>query len=141
MTPTPVSAARGTESSEMALAGFQGCEVGNKFPKDIYQLKKALSLRNLHICNQWYSYTLTTDPFEKVRKGFESQLDFLTAMSTRIIGGGECGNGIQGKAIPILEEKVTFTDEEWEKVTDGLNELGKIANDRGVKLAFHHHIN
>lgn len=26
--------------SEMALAGFTGCEVGNKFPKDPVELKK-----------------------------------------------------------------------------------------------------
>ena len=28
--------------SEMALAGFTGCEVGNKYPKDPAVLKKAL---------------------------------------------------------------------------------------------------
>ena len=33
--------------SEMALAGFTGCEVGNKFPKDTAVLKKALDLRGI----------------------------------------------------------------------------------------------
>ena len=31
--------------SEMALAGFTGCEIGNKYPTDPVQLKKALDLR------------------------------------------------------------------------------------------------
>ena len=31
--------------SEMALAGFTGSEVGNKYPKDPAELKKALDLR------------------------------------------------------------------------------------------------
>lgn len=31
--------------SEMALAGFTGCEVGNKYPRDTAVLKKALELR------------------------------------------------------------------------------------------------
>jgi len=31
--------------SEMALAGFVGSEVGNKYPKDTKVLKKALDLR------------------------------------------------------------------------------------------------
>ena len=31
--------------SEMALAGFTGSEVGNKYPKDPVELKKALDLR------------------------------------------------------------------------------------------------
>ena len=31
--------------SEMALAGFTGCEIGNKYPTDPAELKKALDLR------------------------------------------------------------------------------------------------
>ena len=33
--------------SEMALAGFTGCEIGNKYPTDPAELKKALDLRGL----------------------------------------------------------------------------------------------
>ena len=36
--------------SEMALAGFTGSEVGNKYPKDPAELKKALDLRGIEIC-------------------------------------------------------------------------------------------
>ena len=41
--------------SEMALAGFTGSEVGNKYPRDTVVLKKALSLRGMEICNKWFS--------------------------------------------------------------------------------------
>ena len=41
--------------SEMALAGYEGCEVGNKYPKDPAVLKRALDMRGLRICNQWFS--------------------------------------------------------------------------------------
>lgn len=41
--------------SEMALAGFSGCEVGNKFPHNPEVLKKALSLRGLEIASAWFS--------------------------------------------------------------------------------------
>ena len=37
--------------SEMALADFTGCEVGNKYPRDTKVLKKALELRGMQICN------------------------------------------------------------------------------------------
>ena len=36
--------------------------------------------------------------------------------------------------------KPVATDEEWDKLCDGLNKLGKIAADRGFKLCFHHHM-
>ena len=37
--------------SEMALAGFTGSEVGNKYPKDPAVLKPMLDLRGIEICN------------------------------------------------------------------------------------------
>ncbi|MDD4573919.1 MAG: myo-inosose-2 dehydratase, partial [Sphaerochaeta sp.] len=52
--------------SEMALAGFSGSEVGNKYPKDPEVLKKALKLRGLQICNAWFSMFLTTQSYEQV---------------------------------------------------------------------------
>ena len=41
--------------SEMALAGFTGSEIGGKYPKDAKILKKALELREIEICNCWFS--------------------------------------------------------------------------------------
>ena len=49
--------------SEMALAGFTGCEIGGKFPHDAVALKKALALRNLSIASAWFSSYLTTRPY------------------------------------------------------------------------------
>ena len=62
--------------SEMALAGFTGSEVGNKYPKDTEALKKALELRNLEICNQWFSSFLLTKPLKKWRKNFGRSWNF-----------------------------------------------------------------
>lgn len=57
--------------SEMALAGFTGSEVGNKYPKNPEVLKKALSLRGIEICNQWFSSLLLTKPFAEVERMME----------------------------------------------------------------------
>ena len=54
--------------SEMALAGFTGCEIGNKYPKDPDVLKKALDLRGMQICNAWFSAFLTTKPTRRPKK-------------------------------------------------------------------------
>lgn len=127
--------------SEMALAGFQGCEVGNKFPKDPLVLKKALDLRGLSICNQWNSYELTTKPLEENKKNFLKLARFLKNMGAQVIGGGETGNSSQGKDVPVFSGKGMLENaDQWKNFTYGLNELGKIARDEGLKLAFHHHM-
>ncbi|MCD8378935.1 MAG: myo-inosose-2 dehydratase [Lachnospiraceae bacterium] len=127
--------------SEMALAGFSGCEVGNKYPGDPAVLKKALDLRGLQICNQWFSSFLLTMPFEEVEKDCRAQLAVLKAMGSKIIGFSEQSYSIQGKAVPIFGEKYVMNDAEWETLCDGLNRLGKIAlEEYGISLTYHHHM-
>ncbi|MCD7750365.1 MAG: myo-inosose-2 dehydratase [Lachnospiraceae bacterium] len=127
--------------SEMALAGFSGCEVGNKYPKDPETLQKALNLRGLQICNQWFSSFLLTKPFEEVERDCRAQLAFLKAMGSKRIGFSEQSYSIQGKAVPIFGEKHVMNDAEWQTLCEGLNRLGKIAlEEYGISLTYHHHM-
>lgn len=127
--------------SEMALAGYTGSEVGNKYPADPTVLKKALDLRGIQICNQWFSSFLTTQPYEETEKAFIEQVKFLQAMGSKIIGVSEQGHSVQGQLeTPIFGCKYIMNDEEWDKVCTGLNKLGKIAKEYGITLTFHHHM-
>lgn len=128
--------------SEMALAGFTGSEVGNKYPKDLEILKKALQLRGVEICNQWFSSFLISKPFEEVEKEFRAQLGFLKAMGAKIIGASEQSYSVQGQQeTPVFGQKYVMDDKEWELLCSGLDRLGKIAKEEyGISLTFHHHM-
>ena len=128
--------------SEMALAGFTGSEVGNKYPKDPEVLKRALDLRGVEICNQWFSSFLLTKPFEEVEKEFRAQLTFLKAMGAKVIGASEPSYSVQGQLdTPIFGHKYVMNDQEWERLCTGLNKLGKIAKEEyGISLTYHHHM-
>ena len=128
--------------SEMALAGFTGSEVGNKYPKDPEVLKKALELRGVEICNQWFSSFLITKPFEEVEKEFRAQLAFLKAMGAKVIGASEQSYSVQGQLdTPIFGHKYEMNDQEWDTFCTGMNKLGKIAKEEyGIALTFHHHM-
>ena len=128
--------------SEMALAGFTGSEVGNKYPKDPEVLKKALELRGVEICNQWFSSFLITKPFEEVEKEFRAQLAFLKALGAKVIGASEQSYSVQGQLdTPIFGHKYEMNDQEWDTFCTGMNKLGKIAKEEyGIALTFHHHM-
>ena len=126
--------------SEMALAGFTGCEVGNKYPKDTAVLKKALDLRGMQICNAWFSTFLTTKPYEETEKGFIEHITFLKEMGAKVVGISEQGHSIQGTDKSIFDEKYVMNDEEWDALCTGVNKLGKVAKDMGITLTFHHHM-
>ena len=126
--------------SEMALAGFTGSEVGNKYPKDAHILKKALSLRGMKIAAAWFSAYLTTKPLEETVNAFVEERDFLNSMGAKIINVAEQGHSIQGKDEPIFDNKPVFTDDEWKRLASGLEVLGKLAAEKGMKIAYHHHM-
>ena len=128
--------------SEMALAGFTGSEVGNKYPKDPEVLKKALELRGVEICNQWFTSFLITKPIEEDEKEFRAQLTVLKAMGAKVIGVSEQSHSVQGQMdTPVFGHKYEMNDEEWDTFCTGMNKLGKIAKEEyGIALTFHHHM-
>lgn len=126
--------------SEMALAGFTGSEVGNKYPRDTKVLKKALDLRGISIASAWFSAFLTTKPFEETAETFKKHRDFLYEMGAKVIVVSEQGRSIQGKDEPIFDNKPHFTEDEWEKLARGLEKLGELAAEKDMKIVYHHHM-
>ena len=126
--------------SEMALAGFTGCGVGNKYPKDPAVLKRALDLRGLEICNAWFSTFLMTKPYEETERDFIRHITFLKEMGAKVVGVSEQGHSIQGTNQSIFRDKYVMNDEEWDTLCTGLNRLGRVAKEMGIALCFHHHM-
>ena len=128
--------------SEMALAGFTGSEVGNKYPKDPAVLKPMLELRGIEICNAWFSTFLISKPYEETEIEFEKHVAFLAAMGAKVVGVSEQSYSTQGnQSQPVFEDKYEMNDAEWDLLCDGLNRLGKLSLEKyGVALTFHHHM-
>lgn len=127
--------------SEMALAGFTGSEVGNKYPRDTAVLKKALSLRGIRIASAWFSTFLTTKSFEETRYAFMQHRDFLHEMGAKVIVVAEQGHSIQGlMGKPVFENKPAFSTNEWNRLAQGLEKLGELAAEKSMKIVYHHHM-
>lgn len=127
--------------SEMALAGFKGSEIGNKYPKDVAELKHKLDVRGLRICNAWFSSLFTSEPYEVTIDNFIAHRDRLYALGARVIGASEQGNSIQGKNLNIFgNQKPVYTEEQWELIAEGYNEMGALAKEKGMVLTCHHHM-
>ena len=128
--------------SEMALAGFTGCEIGNKFPSDPQALKKALDLRGMRVASRWFSSFLLTQPYAQVEAEFSAQLDFLAAVGANRINVSEQSYSIQGQMdVPVLRDrKYVMNEGEWTRLCEGLDRLGALAVSRGFRLCYHHHL-
>lgn len=127
--------------SEMALAGYKGSEIGTKYPKEKEVLKKALDLRGLQICNGWFSSFFTSEkPIDYTLDLSKQHAEFTYYLGARVVGIGECGVTIHGNESIPLSQAPILSDQQFEKLAKGLNEIGKIAKQKGMKAAFHYHI-
>lgn len=125
--------------SDIVVAGFVGTEVGGFFPEPKV-LNKELQLRNLKIAGQWFSSLIIRDGVEEVSKAFHKHCEYLKEVNAAVAVVSEQTYSIQGTEKNVFMEKPFFTDEEWNLLCQGLNELGKIAEQYNLKLVYHHHM-
>jgi inosose dehydratase len=125
--------------SDIVVAGFEGTEVGGFFP-EAKVLNKELKLRNLRIAGQWFSSFIIRDGLKEVSKAFHEHCEYLKEVNAAVAVVSEQTYSIQGTGKNVFTEKSYFTDEEWDQLCQGLNELGKIAEQYDLKLVFHHHM-
>jgi inosose dehydratase len=131
----------GQAVSEMALAGFQGCSIGHKYPSEPAVLKAALDLRGLQISEPWTSTYFTIDEMrQKTVDSFEETLSHVKALGGTELVVAEFGASSHLLPINVFANRPVFTDAQWDALTSGLETLGKIANSAGMKLSYHHHM-
>jgi inosose dehydratase len=127
--------------SEMALAGFQGCSIGHKYPTDPAVLKPALDLRGLQVSEPWVStYFTISDMEQQTVDNFEDRLAFLKAVGGTDIVVAEFGASSHLLPIALFANRPVFTDQQWDSLASGLNRLGKLAAEAGMRLCYHHHM-
>ncbi|MER5546773.1 myo-inosose-2 dehydratase [Streptomyces sp. NPDC002589] len=131
----------GQAVSEMALAGFQGCSIGHKYPSDAAALKAALDLRGLHVSEPWTSTYFTIGKMrQKTIAAFEETLAHIKALGGTELVVAEFGASSHLLPVDVFANRPVFTDAQWDALTSGLDELGKIAGSAGMKLSYHHHM-
>lgn len=125
--------------SDIVVARFQGTEVGGFFPEPSI-LNKELGLRNLRIAGKWFSSFILRDGIEKTAEEFTEHCEYLREVGADVAIVSEQTYSVQGLDIDVFKKKPYFTDEEWETLCGGLNRLGKIVDEHGLTLVYHHHL-
>ena len=127
--------------SEMALAGFEGCSVGHKFPTDTEVLKAELELRGLRVSEPWASTFFTANEMERQTYDlFERQMRFIKEMGGTDIVLAELGQAVHQQPVAVLSNKPVFTEEQWDALIEGLHTLGRRAVENGMRICYHHHM-
>jgi inosose dehydratase len=127
--------------SEMALAGYAGCSSGHKYPTDPAVLLQELGQRGLRLSEPWTStYFTIHNMHAKTVANFRESLKFIKAMGGTDLVVAELGGSSHQQPIALIPNRPILTDQQWDLLTAGLNELGKIADAEGMRLCYHHHM-
>ncbi len=126
--------------AETKQAGYDGIELGNKFPRTAAVLKPIMAKHGLDIVSGWYSSALLERSLEAEIKALEPHLSLLEAMGSKVLVLCETTNAVHGDKTCALTKRPKLDDAQWKRLTDGLTKLGEHTAKRGVRLAYHHHM-
>lgn len=126
--------------SEIALTGYTGTEIGCQYPRDPDVLNREFARRGLSAVTAWISTYLNEQPLWMNERAFVDHMNFLKSIGATLINTSDQSFSIQHQWNTPLGNKRVLNDDEWEQLDRGLDHLGKIAYDSGMKIVYHHHM-
>lgn len=125
---------------EARLAGFDGIELGNKFPRDPAVLRPILERHGLSLISGWYSGRLLERSVAEELAAIAGHCALLVAMGCKVLVYAETTGGIAGDRSRPLSSRPRIGDNDWCDFGARLTELAEGLSRRGIRLAYHHHV-
>ena len=131
-----------TALAEGAQIGYQGFELGNKFPREPAALRAVLAEHGVAGVSGWYSGRLAEGTLEPEIAQCALHMEKLRYNGGRVVVDGEVAGSIQGRIDTPLAKRPRFVrDEQWRAYAAKLNAFGQhLQAIYGLRLAYHHHM-
>jgi inosose dehydratase len=126
--------------TEGKTIGYQGFELGNKFPRESGALRAVLSRHGLELVSGWYSGRLARRSVDEEIAAVGSHLKLLADNGATVMVYGEVADSIQGAPLPLYMRPRFFKPDEWRAYAERLTAFARYTLARGVRLAYHHHM-
>jgi inosose dehydratase len=126
--------------SEGRSIGYQGFELGNKFPRESQALRAVLASHGLELVSGWYSGRLARRSVGEEIAAVTAHLKLLADNGAKVMVYGEVADSVQGARVPLYKRPRFYRQEDWQHYAQRLDEFARYTLARGVRLAFHHHM-
>jgi myo-inosose-2 dehydratase len=126
--------------SEAKEAGFEGMELGNKFPRQAPALKASLAPFGLACVGGWHSIELLKRSAREEFDLAKPHRDLLKAMGTDVFIVAETSNAIHGDRSKPLSQRPTMKAGDWAGYGAKITEFAELLAAEGLKLCYHHHM-
>jgi inosose dehydratase len=126
--------------SEGKAIGYQGFELGNKFPREPRALREVLARHDLQLVSGWYSGSLARRSVDEEIAAADAHLTLLASNGAKVMVYGEVADSIQGAPAPLYKRPRFFHAEQWRAYAEKLDAFARHTRSQGVRLAYHHHM-
>jgi inosose dehydratase len=120
--------------------GFEGVELGGKFPRDAATLKPLLARYRLDLIGGWYSGSLLERSAQDEITALQPHLALLKAMGSTVFVFAETSNAIHGRRDRSLRDTPRLDAAEWPRFGRRMTEVADHIQDQGLRFAYHHHL-
>ena len=121
-------------------AGFEGMELGHKFPREPRALKEVLGRHGLDLVSGWYSAELLRRSPDEELRALRPHLDLLKAMGCRVLVFAETSNAIHGDRTKPLSRRPRLEGAAWAEFGRRVSAVADAVLREGVRLVYHHHM-
>ena len=126
--------------AETRIAGYAGIELGGKFPREANVLRPILATHGLALVSGWYSAHLCRRTVVEEVAAVAPHLELLTGMGCKVMVFAEGHGSTDGDPSAPLSRRPVLANDAWPAFCAKLNEIAAHLRQRGVRLAFHHHM-
>jgi myo-inosose-2 dehydratase len=126
--------------AEAKQAGFEGIELGHKFPRTVPELKAVLDAHRLSFISGWYSSELLLRDAKAEIAAMRPHLDLLKGAGAQVLIFAETSNAIHGDRALPLSRRPKLDAGDWKQFGARMTEVGKAVADAGLSLVYHHHM-
>ncbi|MCP3443516.1 myo-inosose-2 dehydratase [Bradyrhizobium sp. CCGUVB14] len=126
--------------AEAREAGFEGMELGHKFPREPQALKAALAPFGMACISGWYSAELLRRDADEEMRHLRPHLDLLKAMGSTVLVFAETSNAIHGDRSKPLSQRPVMKAGDWAEFGRRMTDVAERTLAEGVRLVYHHHI-
>lgn len=120
--------------------GFEGIELGGKFPRDPARLGAQLARYGLALIGGWWSAALLVRSVEEEIEALQAHLQLLEALGSGVFIIAECSNTVHGDRRRPLAATPQLTAAQWPGFGERLSALARYLEQRGLRLAYHFHL-
>jgi inosose dehydratase len=126
--------------SEATAAGYEGIELGHKFPRQPLTLRSVLDPHQLALVGGWYSTHLLEQDAEKEYKEAQDHIRLLTAMGCDVFIAAECTGSVHSDRDKPLSSRPKIANGEWSRLATELTRFAEMVAGEGLTLSYHHHM-